>query len=119
MKITRSLITNAKSIISSIFFFAVPASPLKKQPSKESVNSQPQSIGSAAGPLPEESRATAEEDLIISSSVPYSLNESPKLIHRNLSMTSSLGEAKLGRIQLTLRYSVQRQKFVVVVHKIA
>lgn len=42
-----------------------------------------------------------------------------ELIHRNPSLTSSLGEAKLGRIQLTLRYSVPRQKLVVVVHKIA
>ncbi|KAH0949266.1 hypothetical protein HN011_000641 [Eciton burchellii] len=112
-------IERQESNISNALSSSVPASPLKKQPSKESVNSQAQSIGSAAGPLPEEPRATVEEDLIISSSVPYSLNESPKLIHRNPSMTSSLGEAKLGRIQLTLRYSVQRQKFVVVVHKIA
>jgi hypothetical protein len=30
----------------------------------------------------------------------------------------SSGEAGLGRIQLTLRYSIQRQRLVVVVHKI-
>jgi hypothetical protein len=31
----------------------------------------------------------------------------------------SSGEAGLGRIQLTLRYSIQRQRLVVVVHKVA
>jgi hypothetical protein len=30
----------------------------------------------------------------------------------------SSGEAGLGRIQLTLRYSIQRQRLVVVVHKV-
>ncbi|KAF5307728.1 hypothetical protein FQR65_LT06599 [Abscondita terminalis] len=41
------------------------------------------------------------------------------LHHRTLSSTSSAGDAGLGRIQLTLRYSVQRQRLIVVVHKIA
>lgn len=99
-------------------FLAAPSSPLRKQPSKESINSQPRSVGSAAGVLPEEP-AAPEEELIVNTSAPSSLAGSPHLIHRNVSVTSSLGEAKLGRIQLTLRYSVQRQKFVVVVHKIA
>lgn len=99
-----------------IHFLTVPPSPLKKQPSKESINSQSHISKSAV--LPEES-AAVEEELIVSTSVPSSLAESPQVIHRNLSMTSSQGEAKLGRIQLTLRYSVQRQKLVVVIHKIA
>lgn len=32
---------------------------------------------------------------------------------------SSSGEAGLGRIQLTLRYSIQRQRLMVVVNKVA
>jgi len=40
------------------------------------------------------------------------------LIHRTPSMTSSAGIAGRGRIQLTLRYSIQRQRLVVIVHKI-
>ncbi|XP_074032959.1 extended synaptotagmin-like protein 2 [Leptinotarsa decemlineata] len=40
------------------------------------------------------------------------------LYRRTPSVTSSAGEAGLGRIQMTLRYSVQRQRLIVVVHKI-
>ncbi|XP_029662541.1 extended synaptotagmin-2 isoform X2 [Formica exsecta] len=109
-------IERQESNISNVLFSSVPPSPLKKQPSKESVNSQSHNNGPAL--LPEES-AVVEEELIVSTSAPSSLAESPQLIHRNLSMTSFQGEAKLGRIQLTLRYSVQRQKLIVVVHKIA
>lgn len=94
-------------------FFTVPPSPLKRQSSKESVNSQSRNVGA-----PEESVAM-EEELIVSTSAPSSFAESSHLIHRNPSVTSSLGEAKLGRLQLTLRYSVQRQKLIIVVHKIA
>lgn len=100
-----------------IYILTVPPSPLKKHPSKDSVNSQPRSTGSGAALLPEES-AAIEEDVILSTNAPVS-EISSHLIHRNPSVTSSLGDAKLGRIQLTLRYSVQRQKLVVVVHKIA
>ncbi|KAF7284996.1 hypothetical protein GWI33_012316 [Rhynchophorus ferrugineus] len=53
-----------------------------------------------------------------------SLNSLPEgsedqLVHRSPSVTSYAGEAGLGRIQLTLRYSIQRQRLIVVVHKIA
>lgn len=56
----------------------------------------------------------------LSSSPPTSADESGDhhLIHRTLSTTSSAGVYALGRIQLTLRYSVQRQRLVVIVHKI-
>lgn len=56
----------------------------------------------------------------LSSSPPTSADESVDhhLIHRTLSTTSSAGVYALGRIQLTLRYSVQRQRLVVIVHKI-
>ncbi|CAH0722662.1 unnamed protein product, partial [Brenthis ino] len=44
--------------------------------------------------------------------------DSPKLIHRTSSLTTSAGEAGLGRILLSLRYSMQNQILYVVVHKI-
>ncbi|KAJ0181251.1 hypothetical protein K1T71_003336 [Dendrolimus kikuchii] len=44
--------------------------------------------------------------------------ESPKLVHRTSSITTSAGEAGLGRILLSLRYSMQNQSLYVVVHKI-
>lgn len=44
--------------------------------------------------------------------------QSQALHHRTPSVTSSAGQAGLGRIQLTLRYSVQRQRLAVVVHRI-
>ncbi|XP_012535565.2 extended synaptotagmin-2 isoform X2 [Monomorium pharaonis] len=108
-------IERQESTISNVLSSSVPPSPLKKQPSKESINSQPRS-GSAAAILPEE--AAVEEELIFSANAPSS-TESPQLIHRNPSITSSSGEAKLGRIQLTIRYSMQRQKLSVFVHKVA
>lgn len=104
-------------IYNSIHLLTVSPSPIKKQSSKESVNSQPRT-GSAAALLPEEPTAV-EEELIVSTSVPSSFTESPQLIRRNPSITSSSGEAKLGRIQLTIRYSMQRQKLTVFVHKVA
>ncbi|KAK9694869.1 C2 domain [Popillia japonica] len=41
------------------------------------------------------------------------------ILHRTPSVTSSSGEAGLGRIQLTLRYSVPRQRLTVVVNQVA
>lgn len=41
------------------------------------------------------------------------------LTHRTLNNALSAGEVGLGRIQITLRYSVQRQRLIVVIHKIA
>ncbi|KAG5347734.1 ESYT2 protein, partial [Acromyrmex charruanus] len=111
-------IERQESTTSNVLSSSVPPSPLKKQPSKESVNSQPRSIGSAAALLPEEPIAV-EEELILSTSAPSSFTGSPQLIHRNPSITSSSGESKLGRIQLTIRYSTQRQKLSIFVHRIA
>ncbi|XP_018345898.1 PREDICTED: extended synaptotagmin-2 isoform X2 [Trachymyrmex septentrionalis] len=111
-------IEHQESITSNVLSSSVPSSPLKKQPSKESVNSQPRSTGSAAALLPEEPIAV-EEELILSTSAPSSFTGSPQLIHRNPSITSSSGESKLGRIQLTIRYSTQRQKLSIFVHRVA
>ncbi|XP_068628461.1 extended synaptotagmin-2-A isoform X2 [Battus philenor] len=44
--------------------------------------------------------------------------DSPKLVHRTSSITTSAGEAGLGRILLSLRYSMQHQTLYIVVHKI-
>lgn len=51
---------------------------------------------------------------------PSSGRQSPpsKLVHRISSLTTSAGEAGLGRILLSLRYSMQNQILYVVVHKI-
>ncbi|XP_063393693.1 extended synaptotagmin-2-A isoform X2 [Cydia fagiglandana] len=43
---------------------------------------------------------------------------SPKLIHRTSSLTTSAGEAGLGRILISLRYSMPSQTLFIVVHKI-
>ncbi|XP_076645887.1 extended synaptotagmin-like protein 2 isoform X2 [Halictus rubicundus] len=107
-------IERQESNISNTSSRKFPPSPLKRQPSKESVKS---STGSGAGNGPEETAPPNEEIVVINTA--SSLTGSPQLLHRNLSITSSSGEAKLGRIQLSLRYSVQRQKLIVVVHKIA
>lgn len=40
------------------------------------------------------------------------------LVHRVPDKTSSSGEHGLGRVQITLRYTVQRQKLTVLIHKI-
>ncbi|XP_045489362.1 extended synaptotagmin-2-B isoform X3 [Pieris rapae] len=45
-------------------------------------------------------------------------NDTPKLVHRVSSLTTSAGEAGLGRILLSLRYSILNQTLYVVVHKI-
>ncbi|XP_041974230.1 NAD(P) transhydrogenase, mitochondrial [Aricia agestis] len=44
--------------------------------------------------------------------------DSPKLVHRTSSITTSAGEAGLGRILLSFRYSMQNQTLYMVVHKI-
>ncbi|XP_058455223.1 extended synaptotagmin-2 isoform X4 [Malaya genurostris] len=41
-----------------------------------------------------------------------------ELLRRSPSTTSSAGSAGLGRIQLTIAYSVQRQRLLVIIHKI-
>lgn len=110
-------IERQESNISNMLSSSASPSPLKKRSVKESINSQSHSIGSAVALAPEEP-GVVEEDLIINSAS-SSLAENTHLVHRSLSTTSSLGEAKLGRIQLTLRYSTQRQKLIIVVHKIA
>lgn len=67
---------------------------------------------------------TGEVDEIIENSSVSHVSTVPStqnmegLLYRTPSMTSSAGDAGLGRIQMTLRYSVQRQRLIVVVHKV-
>ncbi|XP_016838041.1 extended synaptotagmin-1 isoform X2 [Nasonia vitripennis] len=107
---------------------SIPDSPLKRQPSKDSIQSAASNVTSA-----ELEAAMSSNDAVegrikresasapISAIPPFSSvrNSSPGLIRRNPSVTSSAGDSKLGRIQLTLRYSVARQKLMVVIHKVA
>ena len=97
--------------------------PLQKQDSK-----RPQSMSQS------ETFQAVEEPFVMSTSNSTVLSAAPQpsaprtpdsisdnsstIIHRSPSTTSSAGFAGLGRIQLTLRYSVQRQRLVVIVHKI-
>ncbi|XP_037922299.1 extended synaptotagmin-2 isoform X1 [Hermetia illucens] len=53
----------------------------------------------------------------VNSSNPLSTAHS-NLVHRVPSETNSAGEAGLGRILLSIRYNIQRQKLNVIVHKI-
>ncbi|KOC62039.1 Extended synaptotagmin-2 [Habropoda laboriosa] len=111
-------IERQESNISNTLLTSLPPSPLQRQPSKDSVNSLTHSTGSGAAIISEEP-VPPEEDLIVTTTAPSSVTGSPQLTHRNINVTSSTGEAKLGRMQLSLRYSVQRQKLIIVVHKLA
>lgn len=72
-------------------------------------------------PPPEQPQVSETvEEIIEDSSSASTLNSAPDtLVHRTPSVTTFAGESGLGRIQLTLRYSVQRQRLIVVVHKVA
>lgn len=95
---------------------------MKKQLSKESLHSTTNTSG-VSGPTSVPPTIVDEEvfndDTITPTQAPENFLPNSSLIHRNPSLTSFAGEAKLGRIQLTLRYSVPRQKLVIVIHKIA
>uniref|UniRef100_A0A1B6EBI7 Extended synaptotagmin-2 n=1 Tax=Clastoptera arizonana TaxID=38151 RepID=A0A1B6EBI7_9HEMI len=97
----------------------VEAVPLLTKPQNETADSNTPKLLSSA-PSVEEPVSTPVEDLMLSSSAPPKVESVPPgLHHRTLSTTSSSGEFGLGRIQLTLRYSMQRQRLVVLVHRIA
>ncbi|KAL2714277.1 extended synaptotagmin-1-like isoform X1 [Vespula squamosa] len=113
-------IERQESNVSNILSSSVPPSPLKKQSSKESINSLPRNIESApVAPIEEMVSQIEEEDIISNTAPSLSYSSSTGLIHRTPSTTSSAGESKLGRIQLTLRYSIQRQKLIIDIHRIA
>ncbi|XP_011502857.1 PREDICTED: extended synaptotagmin-1 isoform X2 [Ceratosolen solmsi marchali] len=109
-----------ESTISSI----ITDSPLKRQPSKESIQSAVGNVIPAKTTISanESVEEVSQRDYAPVSGVPLfspTQNNSPGLIRRNPSVTSSSGDSKLGRIQLTMKYSISRQKLMINVHKIA
>ncbi|XP_055676683.1 extended synaptotagmin-2 isoform X2 [Lutzomyia longipalpis] len=94
------------------------AAQLSKQDSRMSMG-QLTAGGETTASLQEEP-CTVSSTATVSSATPPATPEyrDSTLIHRTSSTTSSAGFAGLGRIQLTLRYSVQRQRLIVIVHKI-
>ncbi|XP_026289942.1 extended synaptotagmin-1 isoform X1 [Frankliniella occidentalis] len=76
------------------------------QPSKDKLSTQTS--------VQEEAENFSEE-----LSTPLESTNNATVLHRTPSATSSAGEAGLGRIQMTLRYAVPRQRLVVVIHKVA
>ncbi|KAF7989923.1 hypothetical protein HCN44_008597 [Aphidius gifuensis] len=105
-----------ESTISNSSDSSLQSTPLKKQLSKESIRNLKNNSGISGSISPV---TLDEDDGVISNQGPNNQVPHSGLIHRNPSLTSFAGEAKLGRIQLTFRYSVPRQKLVIVVHKIA
>ncbi|XP_055708386.1 extended synaptotagmin-2 isoform X2 [Phlebotomus papatasi] len=95
---------------------SVKSAQLSKQDSRLSVDTASRDI---SGSTPEEP-CVVSSTATVSSATPPATPEygDSTLIHRTTSTTSSGGVAGLGRIQLTLRYSVQRQRLIVIVHKI-
>lgn len=123
-----SSVRSTKLIDSVPVVVAQQQQPLQKQESKLSMYSQ---TSSAAGTDADSNAAAAavEEAFIESlvsvgsqlSATPSGSDNnggSPTLLHRTPSVTSSAGAAGLGRIQLTIRYSIHRQRLIVIVHKI-
>ncbi|XP_051167181.1 extended synaptotagmin-1 isoform X3 [Leptopilina boulardi] len=107
---------------------SVPPSPLKKQSSKESLqsagsNASVTGVGGGGGTnistVPEVPTPISEEPIIRETITSQTSSVNPNLVHRHPSFTSSTGESKLGRIQLTLQYSEPRQKLFIHVHKVA
>ncbi|XP_054738659.1 extended synaptotagmin-2 isoform X2 [Anastrepha obliqua] len=87
------------------------------QESSKDLQSQTSRI-SVESPIAEEHVETMKASPI---SIPYSAaleSGEAVLTHRMPDLSSSSGEFGLGRIQLSVRYSVQRQKLTVTVHKI-
>lgn len=86
--------------------------------------------GTDAGSLKKQSSVSdrnssiAEETISVStasavSSAPLAAMPDHDLVQRTSSQVSMAGSYGLGRIQLTIRHSVQRQRLIVIVHKIA
>lgn len=93
-----------------------PVPPLRKQDSRLSNHSSGNDNDS--GVANDDVNVALTASKTSASPSPDLSEQSSGLLHRTPSVTSSAGIAGLGRIQLTLRYSVQRQRLVVIVHKI-
>lgn len=76
-------------------------------------------IAGVTSPIIEEMSTSAVEQLITSERAESKeSNSAPLLRHRTLSTQSSMGSYSLGRIQIALHYSVERQRLSVTIHKI-
>ncbi|CAH1990508.1 unnamed protein product [Acanthoscelides obtectus] len=59
-----------------------------------------------------------DRETVVMSETASVTESSPQLLHRTQSVTSSAGEAGLGRILMSLKYSVERQRLIVEVKKV-
>lgn len=73
-------------------------------------------FSSIAEPIVEELASSAVEQLI--SAEKAATNEGSLLRHRTLSTQSSTGSYGLGRIQVSLHYSIDRQRLSVTIHRV-
>lgn len=105
-------LTRAGSVKQQAQTTPTPATVYKKQDSRISTTSSLADAGAAI----EEEVFMASTKVGLNASPPSS--EDQTLIHRSVSTTSSAGADGLGRIQMTLRFNMQRQRLVVIIHKI-
>lgn len=80
----------------------------------------PTSGSAPPSPKHEQLKSETVEDVMVMTTAPPKVESAPpsSLHHRNVSNSVSGGDCGLGRIQVTLRYSVQRQRLIIVIHKI-
>ncbi|XP_046399639.1 extended synaptotagmin-2 isoform X4 [Ischnura elegans] len=91
-------------------------SPLKKQASHDSVTSA--SSLSASKLITSEVASNLDAEPPSIPSMPPPDDDDSELRFRTSAAAKSTGDVGLGRIQLTLRYSTQRQRFIIVIHKV-
>ncbi|XP_071446614.1 extended synaptotagmin-2-B isoform X2 [Hetaerina americana] len=91
-------------------------SPLKKQASHDSVASA--SSISVSKLITSEVASNLDAQPPSIPSVPPPDDDDSELRFRSNAAAKSHGDIGLGRVQLTLRYSTQRQRFIVVIHKV-
>ncbi|XP_075219377.1 extended synaptotagmin-like protein 2 isoform X2 [Lycorma delicatula] len=101
---------------------AASATSITDGPSQDSAPPTPKhepATTAAAAPAPN-TNPEAVEDVMIAATAPPKVESAPTsgLHHRTVLNSISAGNSGLGRIQVTLRYSVQRQRLIIVVHKI-
>lgn len=114
---TSSIRTAPATVADSTTSEPVVASTIKKQESRKSTSSGIVDQMS----IQEEPFVMSTLNTVMMATPPRSPNLSEngtELLHRSPSTTSSAGSAGLGRIQLTVAYSVQRQRLLVIIHKI-
>ncbi|XP_044743931.1 extended synaptotagmin-2-A isoform X2 [Chrysoperla carnea] len=117
---TSKLIRSDSTVSASSVVTLPPSTPNRKFENirkQDSIRSAPSTMT-----LPEESSSdnqNSTEELIIQEKTSnFEANPSDNSLRRRQTTIDDAGEEGLGRIQLTIRYSVQRQKLIVIVHKI-